>query len=152
VEPLEQLAYETALRALDQQETLLAEVRARTATLMAASSVAASFLGRGALAGRGWVAACGVVAFAVSIAAGLYVLAPRESLAFSVSGTVLYERLYDIRRNPEEIRRRLVYELGRLWYENDLALARLVRALRLCAFALAFEIAFLLTSTSGTIF
>jgi len=40
---LERLAYESSLRALDKQEQLLAELRARTGLLLAASSLAASF-------------------------------------------------------------------------------------------------------------
>ena len=43
---LERIAYEAALRSLDKQETLLNELRARTGLILAAASVAASFLGR----------------------------------------------------------------------------------------------------------
>jgi len=42
----EKLAYEAALRSLDKQEGLLEELRARTGVLLAASSLAASFLGQ----------------------------------------------------------------------------------------------------------
>jgi len=42
----EQLAHEAALRRLDKQEGVLDELRARTGILLAASSLAASFLGR----------------------------------------------------------------------------------------------------------
>jgi hypothetical protein len=41
----EKLAYEAALRGLDKQENLLEELRTRTGVLLAASSLAASFLG-----------------------------------------------------------------------------------------------------------
>src|SRR5437870_1509368 len=40
----ERLAYETALRGLDKQEELLRELRSRTGVLLAAASLAASFL------------------------------------------------------------------------------------------------------------
>jgi hypothetical protein len=42
---LARLAYEASLRSLDKQEELLGELRSRTGLLLAASSVAASFLG-----------------------------------------------------------------------------------------------------------
>jgi hypothetical protein len=42
----EKLAYEAALRGLDKQENLLEELRTRTGVLLAASSLAASFLGQ----------------------------------------------------------------------------------------------------------
>lgn len=42
----ERLAYEAALRGLDNQERLLEELRARTGVLLAAASIAASFLGQ----------------------------------------------------------------------------------------------------------
>jgi hypothetical protein len=48
---LERLAYEAAQRALDKQERLLDELRNRTGLLLAAASLAASFLGREAFAG-----------------------------------------------------------------------------------------------------
>ena len=42
----ERLAYEAAQRALDKQERLIDELRSRTGLLLAAASLAASFLGR----------------------------------------------------------------------------------------------------------
>jgi hypothetical protein len=45
VSDLERIAYESAVRALDKQETVLEELRARTGVLLAASSLAASLLG-----------------------------------------------------------------------------------------------------------
>ena len=47
---LAQLAYDASLRSLDKQEELVAEIRSRTGVLLAASSLAASFLGEPALA------------------------------------------------------------------------------------------------------
>ena len=48
----ERLAYEAAQRALDKQERLLEELRSRTGLLLAAASLAASFLGREAFDGN----------------------------------------------------------------------------------------------------
>jgi hypothetical protein len=44
VSDLERIAYESAVRALDKQEKVLEELRARTGVLLAASSLAASLL------------------------------------------------------------------------------------------------------------
>lgn len=53
---LEQLAYEVSLRALQRQEEVVEELRSRTGTLLAASSLSASFLGARALdqSGAAW--------------------------------------------------------------------------------------------------
>jgi hypothetical protein len=53
VASLEQTTYELALRALAQQEHALTEIRARTGTLLTASSLIASFLGAQAIARNG---------------------------------------------------------------------------------------------------
>jgi len=77
----EKLAYEAALRGLDKQEGLLEELRTRTGVLLAASSLAASFLGQRAFqdpSPRG-LAITALVAFVISIGASVYMLteAPR---------------------------------------------------------------------------
>jgi hypothetical protein len=51
--PLAELAFEQSQRRLDKQERVLEELRARTAILLAASSLAASFLGKEAFGGSG---------------------------------------------------------------------------------------------------
>ena len=75
----ERLAYETALRALDKQERLIDELRSRTGLLLAAASLAASFLGREAFAGdpkRG-LAILALGAFLLAVGASVYVLLPK---------------------------------------------------------------------------
>jgi hypothetical protein len=49
---LAELAFEQSQRRLDKQERVLEELRARTAILLAASSLAASFLGKRPSAGQ----------------------------------------------------------------------------------------------------
>ena len=118
---LERLAYEAALRALDKQEGLLEELRARTGILLAASSLAASFLGRDAFQDPGstTVSILALAGFVVSVAASVYILMPKRALLFSQSGPALYEGLYSIRDDAPEIHRRLAYELYRFWESND---------------------------------
>lgn len=89
---LAELAYEASLRRLDKQEQLLEELRARTGLLLAAASLAASFLGRPALdADPVLLAGLALLAFAVSMGASLYVLLPKKNLVFAVIGSRLYE-------------------------------------------------------------
>jgi hypothetical protein len=78
---LSRLAYEASLRSLDKQEQLVQELRGRTGLLLAAASLAASFLGEPALEGSVGLAIPALGAFAVSVGASLYVLLPSKILA-----------------------------------------------------------------------
>lgn len=101
----EKLAYGAALRGLDKQERLLEELRTRTGVLLAASSLAASFLGQKAFqdpSPRG-LAITALVAFVVSIGASVYILMPKENLYFSEAGAGLYEGLYEVRSDIAEV-------------------------------------------------
>jgi hypothetical protein len=85
---LEVLALDFARDALDKQDAVLAELRARTGTLLAASSIVSSFLGATAI-GRdglsGWSIAA-LVALAASLALCLAILLPRSDRSFSIDG------------------------------------------------------------------
>lgn len=138
----EKLAYEAALRGLDKQEGLLEELRTRTGVLLAASSLAASFLGQQAFqdpSPRG-LAITALIAFVVSIGASVYILMPKENLFFSEAGAGLYEGLYEVRSDIAEVYRRLAYELDRFWDSNDETIVKLSRTYRLAASALVIEI------------
>jgi hypothetical protein len=144
---LAELAYEASLRRLDKQEQLLEELRARTGLLLAAASLAASFLGRPALdADPAIVAGLALVAFAVSIAASLFVLMPKKNLVFAVIGSRVYEELYEFREDLGEVYRRLAYDLDRFWVTNDRVLQRLFSAFRIAAWTLVAEVALMLAS------
>src|SRR5918992_1767846 len=89
---LDQLAYERSARALERQERTLDELRARTGILLAASSLAASFLGaRAADAGSGWLTFAALGAFVASIVLMAVILMPTERFIFSLRGTALLE-------------------------------------------------------------
>ena len=143
----EKLAYEAALRGLDKQEGLLEELRTRTGVLLAASSLAASFLGQQAFqdpSPRGLTIAA-LTAFIVSIGASVYILMPKEDLYFSEAGAGLYEGLYGVRGDIAEVYRRLAYELDRFWDSNDTTVVKLSHTYRLAASALVIEILSLAT-------
>jgi hypothetical protein len=96
VASLEQTTYELALRALAQQEHALTEIRARTGTLLTASSLIASFLGAQAIARNGlnlWIVLA-LVAFGVSVVLSVYVLLPKEGLIFALDAPETYEGLF----------------------------------------------------------
>jgi hypothetical protein len=88
---LESIAYETAVRALDKQEKLLEELRARTGILLAASSLAASLLGGDAFKdfSPAVAALVALTAFAVSLGSSLFVLIPREEFVFALDGPAI---------------------------------------------------------------
>jgi hypothetical protein len=150
----QRLAFDAALRALDKQEALLDELRSRTGALLAASALAASFLGGEAFKDPSPVpAAVALIAFVTSIGASVFILVPRrDGFTFSLSGPGLYEALYALRDDLAEVYRRLSYDLLGFWESNDSRLQPLFRAYRLGATGLVVEILALVGLVSGSIF
>jgi len=150
---LAQISYDASVRALDKQESLLDELRSRTGILLAASSLATSFLGRDAFAGDASeiLIVVALVAFVFSIGASVYVLLPRDDLVFSLVGSHVFESLYESAGDEAEIHRRLAYDLDRFWEANDKKMQRLFRAFRLGATALVVEILALAALLSDTL-
>jgi hypothetical protein len=138
----ERLAYEAALRSLDKQEGLLDELRARTNTLLAISSLAASVLGREAFSTSNskTLALVALAAFVISVAASVFVLLPKRKLTFAESGEHLYEVLYELRGEMTTVYRHLAYELDRHWSSNDLRIAWLAFAYTVAAVASVVEL------------
>jgi hypothetical protein len=124
-----ELSYEEGIRALDLQERALEQLRARTGTLLAASSLTASFLGAQAIAHAGRLGALGVsalVSLAASIGLCVYVLIPKR-FTFSLGAPDMYEQLFAVRTDEEEVRRRLVYWLQVHWKDNQAGIDKLGR-------------------------
>lgn len=149
---LAKLSYESSLRSLDKQDEVFSELRARTGLVLAASALAASFLGDTALDdGPFALTVLALLAFACSVGASIYVLLPKKDLIFSLSGSTLYEELYEFRDEVEEVYRRLAYDLDRFRERNDNALQSLLRGFRTASIALAAEVIFLLLAVGGTL-
>ena len=150
---LEELAYETAVRALDKQEAVLNEIRSRTGALLAASALAASFLGRDAFRDPSFALAVFAMAcFVVSVGASVFVPLPRKNVfVFALSGVWLYEGLFAFHDDVPEVHRRLAYDLERIWTTNDARLQPLFRAYRLGAAALVGEILALVALVSDNL-
>lgn len=152
-EDLAEIAFESAVRALDKQERVLEELRARTGLLLAASSLSVAFLGRPALEDSGSnFAILAVAAFVISIGASVYVLLPKSTFYFAISGRYVFENLYEHRNDMAEVHRRLAYDLQRFWEGNDSVMSKLLTAFRVAAVALAVEVLFLLLAIGGTLF
>ena len=148
---LAELAFEQSQKRLDKQERVLEELRARTAVLLAASSLAASFLGNEAFGNSGWgvTAVVAASAFLVTMLAAVYVLLPRKSFVFSLIGSAVYERFYGLER--EEVHRRLAYDLDRFWEDNDLRITKLRQGVQLAAAGLIVEVLALVALVADTI-
>lgn len=138
----EKLAYQEAVRGLDKQEGLLEEMRARTAVLLAASSVAVSFLGPQALQDPSprALAVTALFAFVASLGASVFILLPNNSLVFAATGSGIYEGLYPVRNDIGEVYRRLTYDLQVFWEANEEGMLWLGRAFTLATVALVVEI------------
>lgn len=149
----EHLAYEAALRSLDKQERLLEELRARTGVLLAASSIAASFLGQEAFLHPrpAALAVLALAAFVASIGASVFILLPKKDLAFAETGVGLYGGLYGAREDMPEVYRRLAYDLDLFWDRNDKTIRRLTHAYTLAAGALVIEVLSLVALLGGSI-
>jgi hypothetical protein len=93
---LEEIAYEAGRSALADQESLVAGIRQRTGTLLAAHALVASFLGATVVRVRGlhslgWLA---LVALVLGLLAAAVLLAPWR-LKFAVDARELYDELYE---------------------------------------------------------
>jgi hypothetical protein len=149
---LASLAFELSQKRLDKQETVLEELRSRTGVLLAASSLAASFLGNEAF-GPGWepLAVAAVAAFLTSMVAAVYVLLPRKGLIFALVGSAVYEQLYGLEGGTEEVHRRLAYDMDRFWEANDLKIRRLRHGFEVAASALVVEVLALVALVADTL-
>jgi len=146
------IAYEAALRALDKQERVVDELRARTGVLLAASPLAVSFLGGPALQhGHAATALVVLLAFGVSLASCMYVLLPKPGFIFALSGRSVLESLFSVEDDIDEVRRRLAYDLDGFWEANDGLMQRLFLSFRVASAALTVEVAVLLLSAGGTV-
>jgi hypothetical protein len=118
---LTEMSYHAALRSLDLQERGVEQLRARTGTLLAASSLTASFLGAQAIQRTGidLPGALALVALGASIVLCIYVLLPKSKFVFDIEPSRMYEALLEVAADESELRRRLVYWLDSFWQANQ---------------------------------
>jgi hypothetical protein len=139
---LHRLAYELSLHALNHQENSVDELRNRTGTLLAASSLVASFLGSRAIdtGGVSWLFALALTAFGLSVLASIYVLLPKENLIFAIRGSVLFEEEFAEPGGLAETHRRLAYWLEGYRDQNQPTVDRLFRRYRWAASAVLVQV------------
>ncbi len=138
-----ELTYEAAVRTLDLQERAVDQLRSRTGTLLAASSLTASFLGAETIQHQGGLdvlVVLALVALAGSIVSCVYVLLPKSGLIFSISAPATYETLYEFAEDGDEVRRRLIYWLESYWAANDRIIEELGRWFAAAALALMLQL------------
>jgi hypothetical protein len=93
---LEEITYEAGREALADQEALVAGIRQRTGTLLAAHALVASFLGATTIreAGLGLWGRLALIALVLGLVVAAVLLAPWK-LKFSVDAALLYDELYE---------------------------------------------------------
>ena len=150
---LEKLAYDSALRALDKQERLVEELRARAGVVLAASSLAVSFFGGGGLAGPGPVglALISILCFVISVGAAIFLLLPKPGLVFAGSAAGVIDGLFAYRGDEAELYRRAGNNLDRAWAANDATIRRLSAAFAIALCALGVEVIALAALLGGTL-
>jgi hypothetical protein len=127
---LAELSYAAGVRALDLQERSVEQLRSRTGTLLAASSLTASFLGGQTIQhtnGVGILGGLALVSLAASIGLCVYVLLPKKGFRFSLNAPHVYERLFEFRDDDDEVKRRLAYWLEEYWQSNQTKIDELGR-------------------------
>lgn len=150
----EKLAYQEAVRGLDKQEGLLEALRARTGVLLAASSIATSFLGPQAFRDPSpkVLAITALIAFVLSLGATAFILLPNKKLVFTIAGPGIYEGFYAVREDLAEVYRLLTYDLQVFWELNEQEMLWLNRAFTVATGALVAEILSLVGLLGGSIF
>jgi hypothetical protein len=131
---LERLAYEVSLKALERQENVVDELRSRTGTLLAASSLSASFLGARALdhPGATWLGLIALSLFGVSVGSAIYVLLPRTELILALKGSRIFTP--DLGgQGLAETYRRLTYWIEAFLERNESSIDRLFIFFRIAA-------------------
>lgn len=147
---VDELSYETAIRALDQQERRFEELRARAGTLLAVSSLVLSIL---IPAQQGtystWLLLLALGAFLISAGTSLLVLVPRSELVLSLSPVSLYDHLDKF--GDHATHRQMVIELHGYRRRNDRLNQTLTEACRIAAVFLALETVLMVAIRSGGI-
>jgi hypothetical protein len=130
-ETLERLAFDLSVRALQRQERVVEELRARTRTLLSAGAFVASLLG---IRGSGVLAVAGPASAVATICVGVSILLPNRRLEFTTSGTVVFEHFTRVDLGIREAYRALAYWNDSVWDVNKRIITRLTTRFesRLC--------------------
>jgi hypothetical protein len=87
----------------------------------------------------------------VSLTTSVFVRVPRTAFVFAFNGPTAYIRMFEFRHDPDELHRRLAYELAALWNNNNRCLRPVQRACRTAAVSLVVEVLVFALLASATI-
>lgn len=143
---LPSLSYAEGIRALEVQERTVDQLRSTTGLLLAASSLAASFLGSEAIQhqhhGLNLASYLALAALVISVALCVYLLVGKSGFVFSLNPAVMFESLYEYRDDEDELQRRLAYWTHTYWEHNDDRLKGIWRWFSGAAAALVLQLVF----------
>lgn len=143
-----QTFYDLAVRALEEQERHVADLRSRTGTLVAAAAVAATLLADAVFAGphpagaAEWLpTGVGLAGLVTAFAASVFLLRSHD-MAFSVDAAVLLQEAEDVGAvdDIDEVFMALTYELSDINAQNRRTVVRLDRAFAVALTGLVFEV------------
>jgi hypothetical protein len=139
---LARLGYDLSLRALQQQEAALDELRSRTGTLLTGTALVTSFLGARALESDGntLLAVLGLIAAVACILSSVSVLAPKRNLTFVLDGSAVYEYFTEVQADLVEAQRVLAYWNQEVWNQNQRLIDKLIRLFRVACLALVLTV------------
>jgi hypothetical protein len=139
---VEELVFDLSLDSLSAQRDVLEDVRARSATLLTASSIVTSFVGGRAIDSTGLsvVTSGGIVAFFVTLLPAIYLLAGTTDARFSIEGARLYSDLASAEASLEEAYVALAGEIHAARRRNGPLVRHALWSLRLGFVALILEV------------
>jgi len=141
----EELAYTESAGALDQQASVLDELRSRTGILLAGASIVASFLGAEALRDSelDGLAGLGLLAFVAVVGLCVCILWPRRWV-FAMGAKVLLEDWVDTERpgGLAAMQRHVAEKMEGHWDDNDGKLKCMFILFEVAAAALGAEVVF----------
>ena len=143
-----ELVFDLSLDSLSQQRDVLTDVRARSATLLTASSIVTSFLGGRAIDAVGLNAVTGtaVAAFLLTLTPAIYLASTTGETRLLIDGPRLYAELATAEASLDEAYVALADEIDAVRQENRAIVERTLRALRLGFVALIAEVILLLAA------
>jgi hypothetical protein len=138
---IQELGYDLARKALDQQEAIVGDLHARAGTLLTATALVATFLGARAVDGGNRILAVAGVGFAIgSIVVCVYVLTPQRRLSLAISGSAVRRYFVGANATPDDAYVTLADWIDSVWHANQLVIERLLLAFRAGAVMLVMAI------------
>jgi hypothetical protein len=139
---VEELVFDLSLDSLEFQRNVLQDVRARSATLLTASSIVTSFVGGRAIdaVGLNAITAAAMVAFFFTLLPAIYVVTTRAEGSFSIDGAWLYADLAPAEASLEDAYVALAEEIRETREANRPLVDRVLWSLRSGFGALILEV------------